>query len=207
MKLLLADDDADQLELRSLSLTQAGYITYTAADVSTALRVAEEQTPETAVVDLRIPTQADGLGLIRSLKLLDEHMRLIVLTGADAREFEKLPERALVEAVFTKGNAARQVVRHLRDGQMSELRTKLAQTGVLTLEVKVIPRSSKSEIVEFLADGSLKVKLASVPEKGKANDELIAVLAEAFHVRTDGVELIAGQTSQRKRLRIQEKII
>ena len=72
----------------------------------------------------------------------------------------------------------------------------------MDLSVKVIPRSSKSEVVGAMDDGSLKVKLAAVPEKGKANDELCAVLARHFNVPQRDVEIISGLTSTRKRVRV-----
>ena len=46
----------------------------------------------------------------------------------------------------------------------------------MTLRVKVIPRSAKTEIVGEMADGTLKIKIAAPPEKGKANEELIRFL-------------------------------
>ena len=202
MKLLLADDDADQLELRSMTLSNAGYDICIAGDVPPALRMASEQSPEAAVVDLRMPTQDLGLQLIRGLKQLNSRLRVIVLTGIDPKQFEKLPERALVEAVFTKGGASKLLLQYLKESQGFELRRRLTADGQLMLDIKVIPRSSRSEIVEFLPDGSLKVKLAAVPEKGKANDELIEVLAAYFDVRKDAIELITGEISQRKRVRI-----
>ena len=72
----------------------------------------------------------------------------------------------------------------------------------MEVNVKVIPRSSKSEVIGEMADGVLKVKLAAVPEKGKANQELCDVLARHFGVPTRDVELVAGATSTRKRVRI-----
>lgn len=72
----------------------------------------------------------------------------------------------------------------------------------MDLTVKVIPRSSKSEVIGEMADGTLKVKLAAVPEKGKANDELCTVLARHFDVPAREVEIISGQTSTRKRVRV-----
>ena len=70
-----------------------------------------------------------------------------------------------------------------------------------SFEVRVIPRSSKSEIVgEY--DGALKVKLASPPVEGAANDELIKIIAKAFDVPKSAVEISAGHTSKRKMVRI-----
>ena len=70
------------------------------------------------------------------------------------------------------------------------------------LAVKVVPRASKSEVVGTMADGALKVKVAAVPEKGKANEELRAVLARHYGVAVRDVEVIAGAGSTRKRVRI-----
>ncbi len=188
MKLLLADDDADQLELRALSLAKAGFEVVIALDEKTALRVAEETKPEVAVVDLRMPTQEVGLRLIRELKARDQNLRIVLLTGANPKILEILPERALIEHVLTKGNATKQLVAYLKKD--------------LILEVKVIPRSSKSEIIESPADGVWKVKLRAVPEKGQANQELIALLASHFKISKDAIEILTGETAARKRLRL-----
>ena len=72
----------------------------------------------------------------------------------------------------------------------------------MDLDVKVVPRSSRSEVSGAMSDGTLKVKVAAVPEKGKANEELCAVLARHFGVGARDVEVIAGATSARKRVRI-----
>jgi uncharacterized protein (TIGR00251 family) len=48
----------------------------------------------------------------------------------------------------------------------------------------------------------MKVKLAAVPERGKANEELIGLLADYFAVPKEAVAVISGETSQRKRVRI-----
>ncbi len=63
-----------------------------------------------------------------------------------------------------------------------DLRNDLLQNGVASFDVKVIPRANKSGIAGFLDDGTLKVKLCAVPEKGKANAELCAIVAEWFAV-------------------------
>jgi len=70
------------------------------------------------------------------------------------------------------------------------------------LQIKVIPKSSKSEVVGILGDGTWKVKVAAPPEKGRANEELRATLARHFGVPVRDVEIVSGETSQRKRVRI-----
>lgn len=85
---------------------------------------------------------------------------------------------------------------------LADLGKKLLTEGKLTFRVKVVPRAAKSELVGVLEDGSLKVKLAAVPEKGKANEELRQVLAGVFGVPRNQVEIIAGETSARKLVRV-----
>ena len=72
----------------------------------------------------------------------------------------------------------------------------------ITLNVKVVPRSSRSEIAGTMDDGTLKVKVAAVPEKGRANEELCSVLAAHYQVPVRDVAVIAGLTSTRKTVRI-----
>ncbi len=72
----------------------------------------------------------------------------------------------------------------------------------MTLRVKVIPRSAKSEIVGVLDDGTLKVKIAAPPERGKANEALIALLADKYGVPRTEVKILSGHGTARKLVRI-----
>ena len=69
--------------------------------------------------------------------------------------------------------------------------------GDIFLNVRVVPRASKSEIVGEL-DGALKVRIASAPVDGAANTELIGVLAKFCGVSKSAVEIIGGRTSKTK---------
>jgi uncharacterized protein (TIGR00251 family) len=80
----------------------------------------------------------------------------------------------------------------------AELRAK----GVLDLVLKVIPKSSRNEIVGLQSDGSLKVKITAAPEKGKANAAICGFLADEFGVPKRNVEIVRGETSSVKRVRI-----
>ena len=74
----------------------------------------------------------------------------------------------------------------------------------MVVAVKVVPRSSQSEVVGTMADGSLKVKVAAAPEDGKANEELCQILATYYKVTRGEVEVIAGKTSTRKLVRVRD---
>lgn len=49
-----------------------------------------------------------------------------------------------------------------------------------SLRIKVIPRARKTELVGMMDDGALKVRVAAVPEDGKANTELCRHLGEIY---------------------------
>src|SRR4051794_23789240 len=57
-------------------------------------------------------------------------------------------------------------VRAAESGIPAELAERLRRERTLTLALKVIPKASKDEVVGFLDNGSLKVKIAAAPEKG-----------------------------------------
>ena len=73
----------------------------------------------------------------------------------------------------------------------------------LTLRVKVVTRSPASGIAGRLGDGTLKVKVASPPERGKANEELCRVLASHYGVSRSAVSVISGQSSTLKLVRVE----
>lgn len=72
----------------------------------------------------------------------------------------------------------------------------------MTLRVKVIPRAPRSEVADAMADGTLKVKIAAPPERGKANEELCRVLAEHYRVGRNAVRVLSGHTASLKLVRI-----
>ena len=82
------------------------------------------------------------------------------------------------------------------------LRQRFTEQGTIVLAVKVSPRASRSEVVGVTDEGLLKTRLAAIPEKGKANQELRRLLAEWFGVAVSGVEILAGETAQHKRVRV-----
>ncbi len=75
------------------------------------------------------------------------------------------------------------------------------KTDGLIFNVRVVPRASKSEIVGEM-DGALKVRIAAPPTGGAANGELIKILSKKFGVAKSAVEILSGQTSKRKQVRV-----
>jgi uncharacterized protein (TIGR00251 family) len=86
------------------------------------------------------------------------------------------------------------------DSSIGALKAELAERGQIALTLKVVPKSSRNEIVGFLADGSLKVKVTAAPEKGKANAEVCELLAREFGVSRRSVEIVRGETSPVKQV-------
>jgi len=72
----------------------------------------------------------------------------------------------------------------------------------MVIRVKVIPRSPKTELAGEMSDGTLKVRVAAPPEKGRANDALVAFLATHFRVARPAVEILSGHGAALKLVRI-----
>ena len=71
----------------------------------------------------------------------------------------------------------------------------------LILSVKVVPNASKNAIVGIEND-ELKVRLNAAPEKGEANEELIAYLAKTWKLPKSSLSIHSGKTSRHKKILI-----
>jgi two-component system response regulator RegA len=78
--LLICDDDAVFRERLARSFTSRGYDVRTAGNCDEARQLARQDSPEMAVVDLRMPG-GSGLELVRDLKEIDPATRVVMLTG------------------------------------------------------------------------------------------------------------------------------
>jgi len=72
----------------------------------------------------------------------------------------------------------------------------------LIIDIKVFPQSGKHALV-IDKSGLLKVYVKAAPEDGKANKEVIQLIAEICDVSKKDVEIIYGLVSRKKRLAIQ----
>jgi len=70
--------------------------------------------------------------------------------------------------------------------------------GVL-LPVHAQPGARRNGVTGVHA-GRLKVAVTQAPDKGKANDALVKLLAEKLEIKRAQISLVAGATSQHKKL-------
>jgi len=78
--LLVVDDDATFRTRLIQGFCKRGFEVRGAADATEALALARVESPELAVVDLRMP-ELSGLVLVRELKQIDQATNVVVLTG------------------------------------------------------------------------------------------------------------------------------
>ena len=75
-----------------------------------------------------------------------------------------------------------------------------ARAGVV-LSVHVQPGARSTEVVGRHGD-SLKVRVAAPATGGRANEAVLAAVAEEFGLARRDVELVSGPSSRRKRIRL-----
>lgn len=71
----------------------------------------------------------------------------------------------------------------------------------LVLNLHIQPRASRNEVCG-VQDNALKIRLTSPPVDGAANKLCREFLAELFRVPKSAVEIVSGETSRHKRVRI-----
>jgi len=78
--LLLVDDDTTFCAVLGEALERRGYYVRVAHDVNEGLALATQESPEYAVIDLKMPGSS-GLTLVKRLHELDPNTRIVMLTG------------------------------------------------------------------------------------------------------------------------------
>lgn len=76
----------------------------------------------------------------------------------------------------------------------------------IRLAVRLTPNGGRNAVDGIEPDGEggmlLKARVTAVPEKGKANKALIALIAKSLGIAKSSVDLVSGDTSRKKILRI-----
>lgn len=81
-----------------------------------------------------------------------------------------------------------------------------ARADGLVLHLRVTPNAGADRIegLEVRDDGHevLRVRVRAVPDKGRANEAVIALLAKALGVPKSSISLLAGETARLKTLAV-----
>jgi CheY-like chemotaxis protein len=120
-RILVADDDPVQLELRKMLLEAAGHEVSLALNIKQAVRRVCEQGADLVILDLRfpnaegLPDAREGLALIRGIHDAQPATPMMVLSGW-TDDIEGLPEEKLVQRILLKPvrpSALMQAIREL----------------------------------------------------------------------------------------------
>ena len=79
-RVLIVDDEEAICKLISHLLEQEGFVPLVAQDGKTALQQLRTASPDTMIVDLKLP-DLDGLEILRQAKALDEDLPVVILTA------------------------------------------------------------------------------------------------------------------------------
>lgn len=82
---------------------------------------------------------------------------------------------------------------------------KATPQGVL-IPVIAQPGAKRNAIVKF-HDGAVKIAVNQPPDKGRANEAILEVLAKALDLPMRSLELVAGPTSRRKMVLVRDASI
>lgn len=70
----------------------------------------------------------------------------------------------------------------------------------LLIKVKIVPNSSKNDII--IEDDCLKVKVTAQPIENKANKALVELLSKKIKIAKSNIEIVKGLTSKEKTIAI-----
>ncbi|MBI3682920.1 MAG: response regulator [Acidobacteria bacterium] len=109
-RLLLVDDDGDQLEVRRLLLEHSGHAVLSAGSAAEAMHLVDHEALELIVMDLRLPRTEDGLALIRHIRQQTPAARIVVLSGWTS-DVADLPEASMIDHLMLKPVRSHQLLR------------------------------------------------------------------------------------------------
>lgn len=76
----------------------------------------------------------------------------------------------------------------------------------MKLKLRIIPNAKKSEIIGWLDLQTLKIKIASPPVDGKANEELIRFLVKIWNLKRSQIQILSGESSRDKIVEVPDAV-
>jgi two-component system, OmpR family, response regulator len=155
VRVLVVDDESTLAELLSMALRYEGWEVRTAADGSSAVRVAREFRPDAVVLDVMLP-DFDGLEVLRRLRGETPDVPVLFLTAKDAVEDRVAGLTAGGDDYVTKPFSLEELVARLRGlmrraGMTSARRGSELVVGDLVLDEDSHEVHRGGELVELTA--------------------------------------------------------
>ncbi len=76
-------------------------------------------------------------------------------------------------------------------------------SGGAAFTVRIVTRTSRSEVSGIQEDGIIKVRLKGSPDDGSANEELLDLLAKVLEVERGKIEIVAGLNARDKLISVE----
>ncbi len=74
----------------------------------------------------------------------------------------------------------------------------------MLLTVHVQPNAKKAEIVKWLDEDTVKIKISAPAVDGKANAALVDLLADYYDIPRSSVQIVRGLTARMKQVEIRK---
>ena len=144
--ILLVDDSDEFRERLGRAFRDRGFDVRTASNYEDALMIAREQSPDRAVVDLRMPGKS-GLELLRDLKQMDDSIEVLLLTGFGSIATAVDAVRLGATNVLTKPADADDILAAFERGN-----SEVDHPPTFNVEVPSLARTEWEHIHRILAD-------------------------------------------------------
>ena len=69
--------------------------------------------------------------------------------------------------------------------------------------VRVQPGARATEVIGWMADGALKLRVSEPPEGGRANQAVVELLASLLGLKRGQVTVVHGASSRRKAIQVE----
>jgi len=76
------------------------------------------------------------------------------------------------------------------------------EANIAIIKVRITPKQPRNEFFSVLDDWTLKIRIAAIPENGKANKELISFLTKELSVKKEDIDIFAWAADQTKLIKI-----
>ncbi len=189
-RLILVDDDLEQLWLRKLLLEHSGHEVRAVTTADAARAAVLEDVPDIIVLDLHLGRDGDGLGLIRELRGANPGMRIAVFSGWTADLIGR-EEAKMVDAIVTKPARTERLLKAL---------AKLAMVAMLSLLIH--PLEAQRSTFPFQVDRAGEAIAEITMSAPGANWAKTSATASVADVRVDDgtpfqIMVYSGETRQR----------